>query len=73
MSVIQVRLSDEEEKLIKEYAEANNITIAELFRNTVLERIEDEMDLAVYNQAMQEHKENPEAISFGEMVKNLKS
>ena len=45
MSTISLRMDEEEEKLIKEYAKAKNITISALFRNAVLEKIEDEIDL----------------------------
>ena len=35
MSTISLRMDEEEEKLIKEYAKAKNITISALFRNAV--------------------------------------
>ena len=53
---ISLRLNDEDTQLIKKYAEINNISISELFRQTVLERIEDEYDLECYNKAMEEYK-----------------
>lgn len=71
MSVISLRIDNEEDKLIKEYAKANNISVSALFRNSVLEKIEDEIDLGLYNQAMAEHKENPQSISFEDMLKEL--
>lgn len=38
---ISLRLNDEDTKLIKKYAEINNVSISELFRQAVIERIED--------------------------------
>ena len=71
MTVISLRIDKQEEKLIKEYAKAKNISVSALFRSAVLERIEDEIDLGLYNHAIAEHKENPQAISFEEMIKEL--
>lgn len=71
MTVISLRIDNEEDKLIKEYAKANNISVSALFRNSVLEKIEDEIDLGLYNQSMAEHKENSQSISFEDMLKEL--
>ncbi|MGA9519149.1 MAG: DUF6290 family protein [Trichococcus sp.] len=71
MSTISLRMDEEEEKLIKEYAKAKNITISALFRNAVLEKIEDEIDLELYHVAMKQHNENPQVLSFDEMMKEL--
>lgn len=71
MTVISLRIDTQEDKLIKEYAKANNISVSALFRNSVLEKIEDEIDLGLYNQAMMEHKSNPQSISFEDMLKEL--
>lgn len=71
MTVISLRIDSQEDKLIKEYAKANNISVSALFRNAVLEKIEDEIDLGLYHQAMREHKKNPQSISFEDMLKEL--
>ncbi len=68
---ISLRLNDEDTKLIKKYAEMNNISISELFRQSVLERIEDEYDLDCYNKAMEEYKNNPVTYSLDEVKKEL--
>jgi RHH-type rel operon transcriptional repressor/antitoxin RelB len=71
MNTINLRISDEDNKLVRDYAKANNITISDLVRNSVLEKIEDDIDLKLYNQAMKDHKENPQDISFDEMMVDL--
>ena len=71
MSTISLRMDEEEEKLIKEYAKAKNITISALFRNAVLEKIEDEIDLDLYHVAMKQHIKNPQVLSFDEMMKEI--
>jgi len=37
----------------------------------VLEKIEDEIDLELYHAAMKQHKENPQVLSFDEMMEEL--
>lgn len=71
MTVISLRINPQDEKLIKEYAKSKNISVSALFRNSVLEKIENEIDLDLYKQAMQEYNENPESISFEEMLGEL--
>ncbi len=71
MSSITLRIDDDDNKLIRDYAKIKNITISELMRQSVLEKIEDEIDLKIYNQAMIEHKEDPQEISFDEMMTEL--
>lgn len=42
---ISLRLNDEDTLLIKKYAELNKMSVSELIRQTVMERIENEYDL----------------------------
>ena len=71
MTVISLRIDEKEDRLIKEYAKAKNISVSALIRNSVLEKIEDEIDLNLYTQAMNEHKRNPQSISFEDMLEEL--
>jgi uncharacterized protein (DUF1778 family) len=71
MNLITLRINDDDDNLIRNYAKVNNISISELMRQAVLEKIEDEIDLDLYNQAMKEHNENPQDISFDEMMIEL--
>lgn len=64
---ISVRLSDEDTELIKTYAEMNNISLSDLVRNAVLEKIEDEYDLKSYEKAVKDYKENPKTYSMDEV------
>ncbi len=68
---ISVRLNDKDTALIKAYAEMNNISLSELIRNAVMEKIEDEYDLECYKKAMQEYKENPKTYTMDEVKKEL--
>ncbi len=71
MSIISLRMNEQEEKIIREYAKINNVTLSELFRSSVLEKIEDQIDLEIYHQAMKDHAHTPSDISFDEMMKEL--
>ena len=42
---ISLRLNEADTKLFKSYAKMNGMTISELVRSSVIERIEDEYDL----------------------------
>ena len=45
MTTISLRLSDADNNLIKKYAELNGMSVSDLVRQSVLDRIEDEYDL----------------------------
>lgn len=67
---ISVRLNDEDATLIRKYAALKKMSVSELIRQTLLERIEDEYDLKAYEEAMKTHKENPITYSH-EAVKQM--
>ena len=68
---ISLRLSDEDSKLIKDYAKVNNMTVSDLVRQAVIEKIEDEIDLEAYNKAMAAFTKNPKTYSLEEIEKEL--
>ncbi len=64
---ISLRLSDDDTMLIKKYAEINKMSVSDLVRQSVMERIENEYDLEMFNIAMAEYKANPVAFSLDEV------
>ncbi|MCD7726870.1 MAG: DUF6290 family protein [Ruminococcus sp.] len=68
---ISLRLSDEDTKLFKSYAKLHNITISELVRQSVLEKIEDEYDLKVYEKAIAEFEKDPVTYTLAEVKEEL--
>ena len=68
---ISVRLNDKDTELIKAYAKMNNISLSDLIRNAVLEKIEDEYDLECYYKALEEYKKNPKTYTMDEVKKEL--
>lgn len=71
MMTISLRLSDEDSALIRKYAEMKKMTVSELIRQTMLEQIENEFDLQLYEQAMKEFLANPVTYSLDEVEKEL--
>lgn len=68
---ISVRLSEKDAKLFKTYAYINGISMSELIRSSVLERIEDEYDIKIYEEAMKEYLSDPKTYSMDEVEKEL--
>ena len=69
---ISVRLNDKDTDLIKSYAKLNNVSISDLVRNAILEKIEDEYDLKCYYEAMEEFKKNPKTYNSEELRQMMK-
>ena len=69
--VIPLRLNDEDTLVIKKYAELNKMSVSELIRQTVMERIENEYDLELFNKAINEYKDDPVTYSLDEVEKEL--
>ena len=68
---ISVRLNEQDTELIKTYAKLNNISLSDLVRNAILEKIEDEFDLECYYKAVEEYNKNPKTYTIDEMKKEL--
>ena len=68
---ISLRLSEEDAKLIKDYAKANNVSVSDLFRQTVIEKIENEIDLTAYNKAYAAFKKDLKTYALDEVEKKL--
>lgn len=70
MSTISLRLSDKDDKLIRKYAELHNMDLSSFIRETVLEKIEDEYDLTLFNKVWdEEHK--VERVSHEDLKRDL--
>ena len=57
MSIISVRVPDDELAVLKSYAKLHNTNLSSIIRNIVMEHIEDEYDLAVFAE-YEKDKEN---------------
>lgn len=68
---ISLRLNPDDTELIKAYAQMNGMSVSELVRRSVIERIEDEYDLKAYEEAMAEYKKNPVTFSHEDVARML--
>lgn len=68
---ISLRLNEEEAALMKSYAQMNGVTMSDLVRRCVLERIEDDCDLTAYRAAAAEYRADPETFTLDEVEKEL--
>ena len=50
-----IRLTEEEKNLANSYAKLHSISIGEAFKRALFEKIEDEYDIAVFEEAYQEY------------------
>lgn len=68
---ISIRLNEQDSELIKKYAEMNGLTVSDLVRRSVLERIEDEYDLAAYEKAIKDYKQDSATYTLDEVETEL--
>lgn len=65
-----IRLTEEEKLLAESYARLHSVSLAEAFKRALFERIEDEYDISVADEAYQEYLSNPKTYTHEE-VKGL--
>lgn len=66
---ISIRLSENESKLIRKYAELNGTSVSEVMRQAILSKIEDEFDIFLYEEAYKEYENNPKTYTLEEAKK----
>lgn len=66
-----IRLTEQERQLAESYAKLHSISVGEAFKQALFERIEDEYDLKVFEEAYEKYQKNPVTYSFEEMKKEL--
>ena len=69
--VVSIRLSEQETSLIKDYAKLYNTSVSDIIRRSILERIEDELDLRAYEKAKAEYLADPVTYSLDDVAKEL--
>ena len=68
---ISLRLNEEDSLLIKKYAQLNKMSVSDLIRQTVMERIEEDYDKELFAKALEEYKIDPVTYSLDEVEKEL--
>ncbi|WIY83290.1 type II toxin-antitoxin system RelB family antitoxin [Propionimicrobium sp. PCR01-08-3] len=67
-TTISLRLTAEEKALISECATTYGVSVSEFLRESVLERIEDEFDLRVWDEAKAEFESDPTTLTAAEIA-----
>ncbi len=70
MSTISLRLNEKEDTLVRKYAELHHVELSSFIRQTIIEKIEDEYDLTLFNKVWEEEK-NQDRISHDQVKKEL--
>ena len=63
---VSIRMNDKELELIRKYAELNGTTVSEVMRKAILEKIEDEFDIFLYEKANKAYEQNPKTYTIEE-------
>ena len=71
MGVSSVRMSKEEEELIRAYCELHGLSISTALKEALLEKIEDEYDYKCAEIALKEFEKDPTTYSLEEVEKLL--
>lgn len=66
-----IRLTDQEKSLAESYARLHSMSVGEAFKQALFEKIEDEYDLKVYEEAYAEYLKDPVTYSFDEVMREL--
>jgi uncharacterized protein (DUF1778 family) len=54
MSTISLRLNDRDDELVRRFAAIHNLSVSELIRNAIIEKIENEIDVELFDKAVAE-------------------
>ena len=70
MGTVSLRLNDKDDTLIRKYAELHKMELSAFIRQAVIEKIEDEYDLSLFNKVWDE-EQKLEKLSHEEVKKEL--
>lgn len=73
MSVISLRLNEEESEIFKAYSKLTGKSLSELFKLALAKQIEDELDYSTGVKALENLKENPKTYSIDDLILELEN
>ena len=68
---VSFRLGDRDAEIVKRYAEIHGLTVSDLFRRTIMEKIEDDFDLTLIKAAEEAYEKDPVSYTLDEVEKEL--
>ena len=69
--VYSVRFSEQEQNLLEQFARIHGMTISELIRKSVMEAIEDELDVEICRRALEDFKKDPKTYTLEEVGREM--
>lgn len=70
LPIVLLKLNDKEDILIRKYAEIHNMDLSTFICQAVMEKIEDEYELSLFDKVLEE-EQNKERISHEDLKKEL--
>ena len=71
MDTINVRVNEEDKRLLESYAKTNNKTISDVIRESIDDIIENEIHLKLYQEGMKEFEKDPVTYTHDEVLVEL--
>ena len=66
-----IRLTNEERALADSYAKLHSISLGDAFKKALFEKIEDEFDITIVQEAFEEYKKDPETYTHEDAWKEI--
>lgn len=73
MSVVSLRLNEEENKLFKAYSKHTGKNLSELFKSALASQIEDELDYETGLKVMADFEKNPITFPIDDLISELEN
>ncbi|WP_276861621.1 type II toxin-antitoxin system RelB family antitoxin [Anaerococcus tetradius] len=73
MSVVSLRLNEEENKLFRTYSKHTGKSLSELFKTALTQQIEDELDYSSGIKALEEFNKNPKTYSIDDLISEIEN
>lgn len=71
MTTISFRLNDQENELIRRYAQLKNMRVSDVVRLSTIEKIEDEIDLDHFRKAFYAYKKDSTTYTHEQVLREL--
>ena len=69
--MISIRMTEEEENLARAYSKLKGTTLSEAIKSAFFEKIYDEYDVKIAEEAYEKYKNNPKTYTLEEVKKEL--
>ena len=73
MSVVSLRLNEEENNLFRTYSKHTGKSLSELFKSALANQIEDELDYETGIKALKDFEKNPVTYSIDDLISELEN